>query len=630
MLGIYCRTSVETGNFSIEQQKSEGIKFAVKNSFEYKVFSDSGVSGYKIDEEDLLNPYKNRPEFCSLMNSIDDGTIDKVWVIEQSRISREPYQTSLIFHIFKIKKIRLFIKDKEVDFTDDHEQLIQSVTAGISNIERGKIVERTYRGLKDSINRGIRGQCKLYGYEVKGKDSNGDTIWKPVKKELKDVEICYKQFLAGKSLRSIATDLFNINRKNNADRVNCQATVRRWISHCYYTGKNLNFDGIQILNKFKSGEIANLEVLSDEKKYWVGCKPYPVQIISVNDWIKTVEKLQVNKIVKKQQLASNRSVDKSLSSGVVTCPKCGGKFFYSHSRVKDKDYYYYKHIVKISNTVCEQEPKTLNVKSVDGILENFYFFFFIVFNQSNEFIQETLDKINLEILAIEHQIKKEETEVGEFKKNTERLNKLLLKTDDVEKQDIILGNLVKIKRELSERLETLPNLKIELEKKQNLYSKTELENTFENTRQRVLDFFSDNTQSRRDALIGVMDKCLIFGNYVLIECKGLLFIFDVRKDNSFDLKLLDSLKAEKVFKAHFIDSKTKNKLFVDVADFYNEHNMKSKIYEIGGATFIEYNLKDAGKKFYKLAVADLFKELKINYDFSNQTNILFFGGKSSK
>jgi len=627
MLGIYCRTSVESDNFSIEQQKSEGIKFAVRNSLEHKIFSDSGVSGYKIDEEDLLNPYKNRPEFCALMNSIDDGTIDGVWVIEQSRISREPYQTSLIFHIFKIKKIKLFIKDKEVNFSDDHEQLIQSLSAGISNIERGKIVERTYRGLRDSINRGNRGQCKLYGYEKDGRNDKGKTKWKPMKKELKDVEFCYKQFLSGKSLRSIATDLFNIDRKNNADSVNCQATIRRWISHCYYTGKNLNFEGIQILNKFKRGEVGNIEVLSDEKKYWTACKPYPIEIISVNDWIKVVEKLQLNKIVKREQMETHRNTDKSLSSGLISCSKCDGKFFHFQKKYKDKVYSYYKHIVKISNAICKHNPKTLSVASVDGIFENFFFFFFVVFNQSDEFIQETLEKIKLEILAVEHQIKKEENEVAENKKNTEKFNKAFQRTDDADKQDVILGNLAKLKRELSEKMETLPNLKIELERKQNLYSKTELENTFENAKERVRDFFSDNTEARRSALLRVMDRCLIFGHYILIETKGLLSVFDVRNDNSFNKKLLSKLKDDKVFKEHYIEAMTPDKFFIDV-DYDAGSYMKSKIYKIGETAIIEYNLKGVGKKFNEMAVKEIFKELKIDFDFSKKNGVLFFGGKT--
>jgi DNA invertase Pin-like site-specific DNA recombinase len=109
MLGIYCRTSRETDfeTSTISQQRTAGIKFAEENKFEYELYEDEGISGYKISEDEQ-DPFNNRPAFTKLINDIKDTKIDKVWIWEHSRLSRNQYASAFIFNVFEKYKITLY------------------------------------------------------------------------------------------------------------------------------------------------------------------------------------------------------------------------------------------------------------------------------------------------------------------------------------------------------------------------------------------------------------------------------------------------------------------------------------------------------------------------------------------
>ena len=103
ILGIYVRTSVETEGTSIEQQKNIGIKFASKNGFEYQVYEDIRKSGFKIEDDD--NPFKHRKGLTKLIGNIKNKIVDKIWVYEHSRLSRNQYSSYVLFNIFEKHKI---------------------------------------------------------------------------------------------------------------------------------------------------------------------------------------------------------------------------------------------------------------------------------------------------------------------------------------------------------------------------------------------------------------------------------------------------------------------------------------------------------------------------------------------
>jgi DNA invertase Pin-like site-specific DNA recombinase len=83
-LAIYCRTSRDNGEThdSIETQTEIGIKYAIKNELPYEIYIDEGISG--------AGDFFKRTSFVKMVSEIDDNLISHVWVLDDSRLEREP------------------------------------------------------------------------------------------------------------------------------------------------------------------------------------------------------------------------------------------------------------------------------------------------------------------------------------------------------------------------------------------------------------------------------------------------------------------------------------------------------------------------------------------------------------
>ena len=125
ILGIYVRTSIDKDNTSIEQQKSLGISFSKKNKFEYQVYEDVGKSGYKIEDEE--NPFKDRHGLIKLIEDIEKKIVDKIWVFEHSRLSRNQYSSYILNRIFQKHNITIYENDKRFDMDNPQNQMIQGI-----------------------------------------------------------------------------------------------------------------------------------------------------------------------------------------------------------------------------------------------------------------------------------------------------------------------------------------------------------------------------------------------------------------------------------------------------------------------------------------------------------------------
>ncbi|MBO6534116.1 MAG: recombinase family protein [Muricauda sp.] len=82
MLAIYSRISVDRENQkSIIQQKELGEDFAKKYGYTFRHYSDKGISGG--------GKISNRPEFNQMVEDIENGIIDAIYIWNQDRTSRE-------------------------------------------------------------------------------------------------------------------------------------------------------------------------------------------------------------------------------------------------------------------------------------------------------------------------------------------------------------------------------------------------------------------------------------------------------------------------------------------------------------------------------------------------------------
>jgi len=542
--GIYVRTSIEKEDTSIDQQKKIGIDFCKKNKFEYQIYEDIGKSGYKIDDDN--NPFENRPGFKKLLHDIENKIIDKVWVFEHSRLSRHEVSNRSIQRIFSKHNVILFENEKQFDLNNPQNIFFNSLLTSVSQYERSLIIDRTKRGLHDSINRGIRGYNELYGYKKGGKKEDGYMRWIPVESEIENIKYSYQKFLKGSSIKSIIEDIYK-NKKvlTEKNRTTVKNKWTRILSHFEYTGFSLNTDGLKILNQYKKYEIESVEDLTD-KKYYVKSRSFPVKIVSVENWIKVMEKLYDTKKVYKDKI---RTVETQMVTGIIVCPYCDLKWYFLTKNGIQSSYQHY------SKSSCHQKPKSMKVEVLDNVFSVFYFYFYLVFDDTKNLIEENQKIIKINLMEIKEKINNIETDNRKIEKQLSNIQSICEETTDREllKLSLIKENNINIKKE--KNIDTISNLKVELEELKKKYDEDELELTYYNVEENVINFFEKMSVSeKRTSLIRIIKNCKLFLNYLVIDTGNLLFIFNIKDLCFLPENIYKEFKTNKKFKSNFLNS----------------------------------------------------------------------------
>ena len=157
-----------------------------------KVFTNK-VSGAKKNED--------RPEIMEMLAYIEENKIDKVCVLEISRLGRNTLEALKVIELLNEKKICLFIKNYNLETLDAKgnvnpiTSLICTILLEISSMERHTIIERMASGRDQYI-----AKCRATGKKM-GRPStyrkSDDTMREQYKKEIS----LLKQ---GMSLRNIS------------------------------------------------------------------------------------------------------------------------------------------------------------------------------------------------------------------------------------------------------------------------------------------------------------------------------------------------------------------------------------------------------------------------------------------
>jgi DNA invertase Pin-like site-specific DNA recombinase len=611
MLAIYCRTSRESNDSTIEQQEQKGLEFALSKKLDFRVYKDEGKSGFKMDDE--TNPFSNRPAFTNLINDIKFGQITKVWVLEHSRLSRNQYASAFIFNVLEKHNITLYENDKELSLKDPQYQFMRQVLDAVSQYERNLIVNRTTRGLYNAIDNGRRGYANLFGYKKVGRDNSRHTIWEPVESELEKIRFAYKTFLDGGTVSSIVR---HFNASESAPQLLKQ--VNEWsriLSHIEYTGYCLNVEGLEILHKFERFEIDNLSALK-EQKYLVKSTSYTLELISVEEWIHCVERLHTSKVVRKNASdRSSRRASKDLCTGLMQCGRCGGKYYAYFYRYLDRFYPYYKHVRAIKSEDCQQHPKSLNVKKINEIYKIFYFYFYLVFDDTKSLVEESLREIRIKQTETKELTTAAEKQLAQYQKQAKKFTMALDGADDTGTIRVLAERISATEEKILKETEALAALKIEMEALNAKYSGTELQNVYYSVKDRIITFFeSMNIEQQRNELLRVVKKSVLFGDYLTIDASGKLFIFDVAhyKEYKFDSKSYDDLIKDQVYFDNFLNLDTAQRF---EAVLFN------------GRLLVDWDLdKKYKSEKMRTIVGDFFKELGVAIDLEPIDHVVSFLG----
>jgi len=223
--------------------------------------------------------------------------------------------------------------------------------------------------------------------------------------------------------------------------------------------------------------------------------------------------------------------------------------------------------------------------------------------------------IKQEMTIIEEKLNTIESTLKKSGKQLERQNRIALDDDD---DDVARGALKKI-AEIERRDEALEkertSLIIELKKLNTKYAGTERDKFYYSTKELLLNWFNNfNEEERRNHLIKIIKKCLVFGQYILIDTGTIVYIFDTKMDCEFDMDMLKNLDSDKVYKEYIVNwnekiaseaRKRKNRMMIVNVDLNKSKTVRTKASEY------------------------LKKQWGINYDLKDKSNLIDFTSRRS-
>jgi DNA invertase Pin-like site-specific DNA recombinase len=615
MLGIYCRTSKEREfeTSTISQQRTAGIKFAEGHKFEYQIYEDEGKSGFKISDDDQ-DPFNNRPSFTNLINDIKENKIDKVWVWEHSRLSRNQYASAFIFNVFEKYKITLYENQKKFDLDNPQLKFTRQVLDAVSEYERQLIVGRTTRGLHKAINEGKRTYKKLYGYQSIGKGKDGRVVFDTVESEMNNYKYAFKRYMEGATLMKICFEIYDMNKTGKRKLPNYAFNLGKHLRLYQYTGYQLTLEGCDILKKFRKNEIESIKILLD-RKYWVRSIPYPLEIISIEDWVTVCERLQlrgrkINATRKERLLRAS----KDIATGIIECGICGKRYYYHEQRAKKNQsgdigvYLSYFHIATINGHICNQRPRSYKLDHINEIFKIFYFYFYLVFDNKSELIKESQRNIKQTQSKLKEEMKKVEKQISISENRIKKFNGVMDRqgTDDL--LEIILRNIKSSEEKLDELNIELSRMKIEYELQNEKFNQTLLEMTYYDVKDKINDwFFKLNVEEQRNELIRTIKTCKIFNHHLIIDTGKTVFLFNIEKNYVFDTSLLDNLNKDKIYKDYFVNSENEREV----------RRQKTRLLIV----HIDFN---KNKESRALTFKYLYEKCGIVYDLNDTTNFVDF------
>jgi DNA invertase Pin-like site-specific DNA recombinase len=531
------------------------VQFAADNGLTYLIYEDAGKSGYKISDDDL-DPFNNRPAFMELITDIKEGKIDKVWVWEHSRLSRNHYASAFIFNIFEKHEITLYENKKQFDLNDPQIKFTRQILDAVSEYERHLIVNRMTRGLHKRINEGGRVFCALFGYRKDGKDNTGHTKWAAVESEIEIYKFCLNNFMNGIGLRKICTELFYSHKTEIKTLNGFVAAIRNTLRRYQYTGYQLTIEGHGIYKKFLKNETDSVQCLLD-RGYWVKSLNYPVELISIENWVRVVEKLQETP---RKMVATRRKrilrAGSEIGTGLIECGCCGMKFYYRATTSKPSSagerrlYYYYYHYAAYNGNSCKQKPKVLYSLETNEIFKIFYFYYSLVFDDERNLLFDGQERIRHKIITLKEKKQKLEKELFQAERNTVKFQSVLDETEDVEIIKVIAKSISLNESQKFNVREELEKTNYELDKQNEKLKRSKKELDFYDVKEKIQNwFYKMGAEEQRNELVKLITKCVIFSYYLLIEAGQTVFLFDTKADYFFDLALLEDMDKDKIYKS---------------------------------------------------------------------------------
>ena len=296
-VGIYIRVSTQEqaeSGYSIHEQEDRLKKLAeINNWIVYKVYSDPGYSGAKLD----------RPALNEMIKDIERGKIQKTLIYKLDRLSRRQRDTLyLIEDIFNANNVDLVSMTENLDTGSPIGVALIGLLSTFSQFERDTITERMQLGMDSRAKEGLfhGGMYYPIGYDY----NDGELIVNEY--EAMQVRKIYDLYQDGMSIHGITNFMRNhgYTKKYGAWH---DSAVRSVLFTEVYTGV-ITWKGQTYPGKHKA-------------------------LVSLEEF----EKVQT---MRKQRAISNPNYNKnpftrtSLLGGLIWCGNCGARYYTKTNVVK--------------------------------------------------------------------------------------------------------------------------------------------------------------------------------------------------------------------------------------------------------------------------------------------------------
>jgi site-specific DNA recombinase len=238
---LYCRVSTlkQADKFSVPTQLQRGLSFITSKKWEVKVYQEA-ESGSTIED---------RSRFEELLKDIGNDLIQKVWVIESSRLSRNLDDAIKIQRIFSKHNVELYVNDVPTPFDSAEKLLSYHIQSAVSEYERSKTIERSIRGKSEWQDTGNMALANIYGYSYRYAE-NGKKEWFIDEEEARVIQLIYKLYCKeAHSYNSIMKYLNSKNIKTKTGKEWRRTQIQHMLTQSVYIGLSWTTEGKTIPSK---------------------------------------------------------------------------------------------------------------------------------------------------------------------------------------------------------------------------------------------------------------------------------------------------------------------------------------------------------------------------------------------
>jgi hypothetical protein len=220
-----------------------------------------------------------------------------------------------------------------------------------------------------------------------------------------------------------------------------------------------------------------------------------------------------------------------------------------------------------------------------------------------DLIEESQRNIKQAQAKLKEKIMKSEKEISIVENRIEKFKRVMDKQDTDDLLEMILRNIKEAEDKLTALNIELSKQKIDYEIQNEKFNQTEREMTYYDVKERVNDwFFKLNIDEQRNELIRTIKTCKIFNHHLIIDAGKVVFLFDINKKEKFDMKLLENLNKDEVYKKHFIELKGKreartfNDKLIHNVNLNRDKEIRMRVFQYLMKTYnIIYDISEATK-----------------------------------